>query len=256
LFETLVAQGQADLARRASPEFGRQNGATLEALRRRFAERDRAKINSDRSVVTASLLQNVPASGSDAGPRSGWTGMALLRNEFPKQRRFAPVRGLLSRAGGSIQSLKPCFMMSPLSLAKFAKPGQLKFDILVVDEASQMKPEEALGALLRARQVVVVGDAKQLPPTDVFNRSVVAANADGDFEDIDDESILEACEKTFRQVRPLKWHHRSRCESLIALMIGFVRFRNFRDLAPIPWKRTSISQGFARSSSVSMMGAF
>jgi len=216
LFKTLVAHGQADLARRASPVFGHQNGATLEALRRRFAERDRAKINSDRLLVTASLLQNVPASGSDVGPRSGWTGMALLRNEFPKQRRFAPVRGLLSRAGRSIQSLKPCFMMSPLSLAKFAKPGQLEFDMLVVDEASQMKPEEALGALLRARQVVVVGDAKQLPPTDFFNRSVVAANADDDFEDIDDESILEACEKTFRQVRPLKWHYRSRCESLIA----------------------------------------
>jgi superfamily I DNA and/or RNA helicase len=88
--------------------------------------------------------------------------------------------------------------------------------MLVVDEASQMKPEEALGALLRARQVVVVGDAKQLPPTDFFNRSVVTANVDDDFEDIDDESILEACEKTFRQVRPLKWHYRSRCESLIA----------------------------------------
>jgi hypothetical protein len=91
LFETLVAHGQADLARRASPVFGHQNGAALEALRRRFAERDRAKINSDRSLVTASLMQNVPASGSDVGPRSGWTGMAMLRNEFPKQRRFAPV---------------------------------------------------------------------------------------------------------------------------------------------------------------------
>jgi superfamily I DNA and/or RNA helicase len=81
--------------------------------------------------------------------------MALLRNEFPKQRRFTPVRGLLSRVGDSILSLKPCFMMSPLSLAKFAKPGHLEFNIVVVDEASQMKPEEALGALLRTKQVVV-----------------------------------------------------------------------------------------------------
>jgi very-short-patch-repair endonuclease len=204
------------MARRTSPEFGRQNGATLEALRRRFANRDRVKITSDRAVVAARLLQKIPASGSDLGPRSGWTGMALLRNEFPKQRRFAPVRSLLSRAGAAIQSLKPCFMMSPLSLAKFARPEQLEFDILLVDEASQMKPEEALGALIRAKQVVVVGDAKQLPPTDFFNRSIDVANTDDDFEDIDDESILEACEKTFRQVRPLKWHYRSRCESLIA----------------------------------------
>jgi very-short-patch-repair endonuclease len=216
LFEALVAFGQADLARRASSEFGRQDGATLDAQRRRFAERDRIKINSDRSVVTARLLQEVPARGSDTGPRGVWTGMALLRNEFPKQRRFTPVRGLLSRAGDSILTLKPCFMMSPLSLAKFAKPGQLEFDIVVVDEASQMKPEEALGALLRTKQIVVVGDANQLPPTDFFNRSTDTVNSDDDFEDIDDESILEACEKTFREVRPLKWHYRSRCESLIA----------------------------------------
>ena len=216
VFETLVAHAQADMARRASPEFGRQSGAALEALRRRFADRDRAKIASDRAAVAAKLLQGFPPRGSDSGPRGTWTDMALLRNEFPKQRRFAPVRSLLSRAGGAIQSLKPCFMMSPLSLAKFARPEQLAFDILLVDEASQMKPEEALGAVIRAKQVVVVGDAKQLPPTDFFNRSVDAASADDNFEDIDDESILEACEKTFRQVRPLKWHYRSRCESLIS----------------------------------------
>ena len=215
MFETLVAHAQADMARRASPEFGRQSGAALEALRRRFADRDRAKIDSDRAVVAAKLLQKIPARGSDIGPRGAWTDMALLRNEFPKQRRFAPVRSLLSRAGSAIQSLKPCFMMSPLSLAKFARPEQLAFDILLVDEASQMKPEEALGALIRAKQMVVVGDAKQLPPTDFFNRSIDTVN-DDDFEDIDDESILEACEKTFRQVRTLKWHYRSRCESLIS----------------------------------------
>jgi very-short-patch-repair endonuclease len=216
VFETLVAHAQADIARRASPEFAHQGGATLEALRRRFADRDRAKIASDRAAIAAKLLQRIPPRGSDIGPRGAWTDMALLRNEFPKQRRFAPVRSLLSRAGGAVQSLKPCFMMSPLSLAKFARPEQLAFDILLVDEASQMKPEEALGALIRAKQVVVVGDAKQLPPTDFFNRSVEAPSADDDFEDIDDESILEACEKTFRQVRSLKWHYRSRCESLIS----------------------------------------
>jgi very-short-patch-repair endonuclease len=216
LLETLVAQGQADLARRASRDLGRQNGAALEAHRRTFADRDRIKIKGDCAVVVARLLQTVPPMGSDMGPKKGWTDMALLRNEFSKQRRFTPVRGLLSRAGRAIQSLKPCFMMSPLSLAKFAQAGRLEFDILLIDEASQMKPEEALGGLLRAKQIVVVGDAKQLPPTDFFNRSSDGAGSDDDYEDIDDESILEASEKTFREVRPLKWHYRSRCESLIA----------------------------------------
>jgi superfamily I DNA and/or RNA helicase len=105
-------------------------------------------------------------------------------------------------------------MMSPLSLAKFIGVGGPQFDLLIIDEASQMKPEEALGAMLRAKQVVVVGDKKQLPPTDFFSRSSESA-ADDDFEDIDDESVLEACEKPFHEIRSLKWHYRSRCESLI-----------------------------------------
>ena len=94
--------------------------------------------------------------------------MALLDHEIAKQKRYVPVRTLLAQAGRSIQAIKPCFMMSPLSLAKFLKAGSLTFDILVIDEASQMRPEDALGAMLRSKQIVVVGDPKQLPPTDFF----------------------------------------------------------------------------------------
>src|SRR5262249_49169961 len=109
LFDTLIAEGRADLARRTNSVLSRQNGATLEARRRAFAERDRIKITNDRLFVHARLLENSPEAGTDAGPRKTWTEMALLKNEFPKQRRFTPVRGLLSRAGRSIQVLKPCF---------------------------------------------------------------------------------------------------------------------------------------------------
>jgi very-short-patch-repair endonuclease len=96
--------------------------------------------------------------------------------------------------------------------------SNIEFDIVIIDEASQMKPEDALGGLLRAKQIVVVGDPKQLPPTDFFNRldGSGGASDDEEYEDIADESILEACQKVFRQVRRLKWHYRSRCESLIA----------------------------------------
>jgi superfamily I DNA and/or RNA helicase len=104
-----------------------------------------------------------------------------------------------------------------LSLAKFLAPGKLEFDLVVIDEASQMKPEDALGGLLlRAKRIVVVGDPKQLPPSDFFTRSDDKPSSDDEFEDIDDESILEACQKSFRELRRLKWHYRSRCESLIA----------------------------------------
>jgi very-short-patch-repair endonuclease len=91
----------------------------------------------------------------------------------------------------------------------------MKFDLVIIDEASQMRPEDALGALLRARQIVVVGDPKQLPPTDFFNRVVEDQDDDEVADDIKDESILEACSKSFNRLRSLKWHYRSRCESLI-----------------------------------------
>jgi len=215
LFETLVSERRADQARRQAPALC-QNGSALEARRRAFAERDRIKIYGDRIAVRERLLERRPFQGSNNGSRKTWTEMALLANEFGKQRRFIPVRDLLSRAGGSIGVLKPCFMMSPLSLAKFLKPSEVEFDLLVIDEASQMRPEDALGGMLRAKQIVVVGDPKQLPPTDFFMRSIDETSLDDEFEDVDAESILEACHKTFREIRPLKWHYRSRCESLIA----------------------------------------
>jgi very-short-patch-repair endonuclease len=215
LFETLISERRADQARRETPALC-QNGPTLEARRRAFAERDQIKITADRTVVRERLLEQRPFQGSNHGSRTTWTEMALLENEFGKQKRFTPVRDLLSRAGHSIRTLKPCFMMSPLSLAKFLKSDGVEFDLLVIDEASQMRPEDALGGMRRAKQIVVVGDPKQLPPTDFFMRSADETLLDDEFEDVDAESILEACQRTFRQTRRLKWHYRSRCESLIA----------------------------------------
>ena len=220
LFNATVAERRASMARRVAA-LASNNGASLEARRRAFAERDRAKIEADRKTIRDRLLKPIPPSGSQYGRRSKWTDMALLHNEFPKQRRFTPVRQLLLGAGFAVQTLKPCFMMSPLSLAKFVAPRSLEFDLLVIDEASQMRPEDALGGMLRAKQIVVVGDAQQLPPTDFFARAESQTNDAGpsdteDDDDIDAESILEACERTFGERRRLKWHYRSRCESLIA----------------------------------------
>jgi very-short-patch-repair endonuclease len=219
LFSTVVAERRAGMARRVV-ELASNNGASLEVRRRDFAERDLAKIKADRATIRARLLQATPPVGSNYGPRKTWTEMKLLANEFPKMKRLTPVRQLLTRAGSAVQALKPCFMMSPLSLAKFIASGSVEFDLLVIDEASQMRPEDAIGGMLRAKQIVVVGDAKQLPPTDFFARvdSQVTDDATSDVEDddIDAESILEACESTFGERRRLKWHYRSRCESLIA----------------------------------------
>ncbi len=216
LLEAVLARRGAELAKRSAEALQDNTGSSLEARRKQFAEKDRSKIRDDRLRIKAKLLTKRPLPGSNFGQRKTWTEMALLGNEIAKQKRFVPVRTLLAQAGKSIQALKPCFMMSPLSLAKFMKAGSLSFDILVIDEASQMRPEDALGAMLRSKQIVVVGDQKQLPPTDFFARSGDGGSGDDDdFEDLDDESILESCQKTFGQRRPLRWHYRSRCESLI-----------------------------------------
>lgn len=216
LLQAVLARRGAELAKRSAEALQYNTGSSLETRRKQFAEKDRSKIKDDRLRIKAKLLTKRPLPGSSLGMRKTWTEMALLGNELAKQKRFVPVRTLLAQAGKSIQALKPCFMMSPLSLAKFMKAGSLSFDILVIDEASQMRPEDALGAMLRSKQIVVVGDQKQLPPTDFFARSGDGGSGDDEeFEDLDDESILESCQKTFGQRRPLRWHYRSRCESLI-----------------------------------------
>lgn len=196
IFSSLVTERRGASARRAET-LRAANGAALEAHRSAFQERDKRKIEADRRTIRANLLEATPPTGSNYGPKKTWTEMRLLANEFGKQRRFTPVRQLLSRAGWAVQTLKPRLMMSPLSLAKFAPAQTLFIDLLVIDEASQMRPEDFLGGLLRAHQIVVVGDARQLPPTDFFARGESQSDAEGDLEDVDAELILEACEKTF-----------------------------------------------------------
>ena len=155
----------------------------------------------------------------DALPQyDGGGQLGILRREFAKKRRYLSVRELVDRAGNAIQAIKPVFMMSPLSVAKYLKPGAMEFDLAVFDEASQVRPVDALGALLRAKQVVVVGDDKQLPPTNFFSASI-----QGDEEDEEDsatadmESILGLFSASGAPNRMLRWHYRSRHESLIAV---------------------------------------
>jgi very-short-patch-repair endonuclease len=218
MFAGLVAQKRGERIRRHDPILSNATGQQLQSSRNEFRLRDERKKDRDRQAVFNKVVENRPLSGSSFGPKRTWTEGEKLNNEFGKQAGFRPLRELMSLAGKSIQAMKPCFMMSPLSLAKFLPATSLSFDLLVIDEASQMRPEDALGGLLRAKQVIVVGDPKQLPPTDFFRRSASDGRAgdDDDGNDGDDESILEACHKTFRQLRLLRWHYRSRCESLIA----------------------------------------
>ncbi len=117
--------------------------------------------------------------------------------------------------------IKPCFMMSPLSVAQFVPAGLPHFDLVIMDEASQLRTEDVVGSLLRGRQAVIVGDPHQLPPTNFFAFSNQDGAPDEDEEGdggqgLDQESVLDLALKTFRPARRLKWHYRSRHQSLIA----------------------------------------
>lgn len=148
------------------------------------------------------------------------TEMHLLRHELGKQRRHIPIRQLIKRAGRAIQALKPCFMMGPMSVAQYLEQGAVEFDMVVMDEASQLRPEDALGAIARGKQLVVVGDPKQLPPTNFFDRLTDGGDDDEEEEAsavlVGSESILDICQQLFHPVRTLRWHYRSQHESLIA----------------------------------------
>jgi very-short-patch-repair endonuclease len=203
-----------------SDELSQATGVTQEQLRRQFAAADKDAIRLYSERVAALIDKRLVPYGNQSGPVRGWTEMALIANEINKQKRHIPIRQLILRSGNALLALKPCFMMGPLSVAQYLAPGKLKFDLVVMDEASQLRPEDAIGALARGGQVVIVGDPKQLPPTSFFQR--VSLDTDDDTDDDlrttveEGESILDVASTLFQPVRRLRWHYRSRHHSLIA----------------------------------------
>jgi very-short-patch-repair endonuclease/DNA polymerase III delta prime subunit len=192
------------------------DGADLARLRQEIASIDKEMTKTARKAIREELLINShPPRGNGTGRVGTFTEMSLIRHELNKVRNHIGVRDLTARAGQALINLKPCWMMSPLAVAQYLHDG-LKFDLVVIDEASQMTPENALGAVMRAKQVVVVGDTKQLPPTNFFQKVLESDDEDEDAR-TDSESILDMANTTFCPVRQLRWHYRSRHPHLIAL---------------------------------------
>ena len=152
------------------------------------------------------------ATGISKGKASDLTELSLIKREVDKKRAHIPFRQLMQRAGSALRDMKPCYMLSPSSLSQVVDAEPEIFDVLIIDEASQMKIEDAIGSILRAKQVIIVGDPMQLPPSDFFNAGSELDTEDGTVDD--DESILDLALSRF-QSRMLRWHYRSRHESLI-----------------------------------------
>ena len=142
-------------------------------------------------------------------------GYAVLKHQLQLQRRHKPIRQLAAEMGDCFTRLAPCMLMSPLSIAQYLPPDQALFDLVIFDEASQIAPWDAVGAIARGAQVVIAGDPRQMPPTSFFNRSATATDSDADTEE-DMESILDECLASGVPMHSLSWHYRSRHESLIA----------------------------------------
>ncbi|MFT5044316.1 MAG: very-short-patch-repair endonuclease [Porticoccaceae bacterium] len=201
----------------ADTELAEMDGNEIQAIRQQFQRYDKELLSLQREQIAANCSKKMIPDGNIRGAVSSYSEFSLIRHEAAKKKRHVAIRSLLKRAPAAIRALKPCFMMSPMSVAQYLEPGQYEFDVIVMDEASQIRPEEALGAIARAKQLVVVGDPKQLPPTSFFNR--IASDDDQHDDEVVGvqraESILDAVIPIF-PTRRLRWHYRSRHESLIA----------------------------------------
>ncbi len=193
---------------------GEQHGRQVE----KFKALDKRRIEVARSETALAHYEGMPRLATGIGP------LAVLNGEIARKRGHMPLRRLFRQAAAAVQAIKPVFMMSPLSVAQFLEPGAIEFDLLVVDEASQIEPVDALGAIARCKQIVVVGDDRQLPPTRFFSRmtSEVEVSDDDDDEShvagaADVESILSLCHAKGVPEMMLRWHYRSRHQSLIAV---------------------------------------
>ena len=139
--------------------------------------------------------------------------LAVLKKAISNGARGISLRNLFSKIPVTLPKLCPCLLMSPLSVSQYLGAGTDLFDIVIFDEASQMQTCEAVGAIGRGRSLIVTGDSKQLPPTTFFETLTFD---DDNAEQEDLESVLEDCLSISLPSNMLRWHYRSRHESLIA----------------------------------------
>lgn len=139
----------------------------------------------------------------------------VLRREASKTRRLMPLRKLVEETSDVLLALRPCWAMSPLVVSR-TLPASVLFDLVIFDEASQVKPQDAITSIMRGKRLVVTGDEKQLPPSSFFDRQMSGATEDEEFDLGNYDSILTSLRPVIPQHRRLRWHYRSQDERLIA----------------------------------------
>ncbi|RYD38644.1 MAG: DUF4011 domain-containing protein [Verrucomicrobiaceae bacterium] len=193
--------------------FGAEHAGRIE----RFRSLDTTLATLSRDLIHSRLSAGIPREqqGIEGIPDAE---IGLLRKEIGKRARHLPVRQLLSRIPSLLPRLKPCVLMSPLSVAQYLEASHRNFDVVIFDEASQIPVWDAIGAIARGSQLIVVGDPKQLPPTNFFGGGGSDAEDEegtAPAEHRDLESILDELMGNGLRHKRLQWHYRSRHEGLI-----------------------------------------
>jgi hypothetical protein len=186
------------------------SGEVFEQRIQRFRELSREFQDLVRKELYARLSAKIPSLSQEA-PNSSEIG--ILQRAIRSNGRGTSIRKLFDAIPNLLPRLSPCILMSPISAAQYFELGKFKFDLLIFDEASQLPTSEAVGAMARAENVIIVGDPKQMPPTNFFSSNQVDED---NIEKEDLESILEECLALSMPSQYLLWHYRSKHESLIA----------------------------------------
>ncbi len=177
-----------------------------------FKKADEKFQNLTIQYVQAKLRGKIPAGKELTDALRNEVG--FLRKKAQKQRMHRPIREVIQRTSEVLPRLKPCLLMSPQSVAQYLDTTSQMFDVVIFDEASQIPTWDAVGAIARGKQLICVGDPKQLPPTNFFNASDAAGDVD-ESNIVEMESILDECLSSGMPLSRLSWHYRSRNEGLI-----------------------------------------
>jgi very-short-patch-repair endonuclease len=204
---------------------------------RQFQDVDERYTQLTRAEIRARLAARAPQGGPAVSQNSE---LGILRRQMQRKIGHMPIRKLFQQIPNLLPRLKPCLLMSPMSVAQYLDPAHPPFDLVVFDEASQMPVWDAVGAIARGTEVIVVGDPMQLPPTDFFTRSDDQSIPDDSVVQ-DLESILDDCLAAQLQPRYLEWHYRSRHESLIAFS-NYQYYNNRLLTFPSPHRQSAVSR--------------
>lgn len=186
------------------------NGDLFEEKIRKFRQLCKQFEALTRQELYARLSAGIPSFSQEASQSSE---IGMLQRMIRNNGRAMSIRKIFDQVPNLLHRLTPCMLMSPISLAQYFDANSAKFDLVIFDEASQMPTCEAVGAIARGNCVIVVGDPKQMPPTNFFSNNYVDED---NIEKEDLESILDDCLALSMPSQHLLWHYRSKHESLIA----------------------------------------